>query len=208
MMETDSYKLIGRSVVFCLPRDSRRKSGDSLMLQICLWTLISSMVGWSRCSTSRGCPCRRRPAWNAPHLVVLEVDHHGLTGGEAVHQLDVSAVLFADEGPDHGTRLSVLHTPSQNTDKYEKYCIQRCSWWRVGWETQTQWRTPLHELFSGNINLIVCVRVNETFLPLTNSVNSTLCHVRIRRHYGCTMFDHSYFSLPFLLYEIWNLEQL
>ena len=70
-----------------------------------------------------------------PHLVVLEVDHHGLTGGElvvqrqleAVHQLDVSAVLFADEGPKHGTRLSVLHTPSQNTDKCEKYCIQRCS---------------------------------------------------------------------------------
>ena len=66
-----------------------------------------------------------------PHLVVLEVDHHGLTGGElvvqrqleAVHQLDVSAVLFADEGPEHGTRLSVLHTPSQNTDKCKKYCI-------------------------------------------------------------------------------------
>ena len=69
------------------------------------------------------------------HLVVLEVDYHGLTGGqlvvqrqlEAVHQLDVSAVLFADEGPEYGTRLSVLHTPSQNTDKCEKYCIQRCS---------------------------------------------------------------------------------
>ena len=40
----------------------------------------------------------------------------------------------------------------------------------MGGETQTQWRTPLRELFSGNIYLIACVRVNETFLPLTNSV--------------------------------------
>ena len=46
MMETDSYKLTGRSVVFCLPGDSWRKSGDSFMSQICLWTLMSSMVGW------------------------------------------------------------------------------------------------------------------------------------------------------------------
>ena len=50
------------------------------------------------------------------HLVILDVNHHGLTGGqlvvqrqlEAVHQLDVSAVLFADESPEHRTRPSLL----------------------------------------------------------------------------------------------------
>ena len=58
------------------------------------------------------------------HLVVLDVDHHGLTGGQlvvqrqlkAVHQLDVSAVLLPMRAPNTELGLpswaSVLHTPS------------------------------------------------------------------------------------------------
>ena len=101
---------------------------------------------------------------------------------KAVHQLDVSAVLLPMRAPNTELGLpswaSVLHTPSQNTDKCENFCIylDQCSEMFLmtsGWrDTDTVAATQLFattfsEVSSLSSNISSSVSIKPLFLLLT-----------------------------------------